>query len=98
MALGLLEDGGEVGVLVADEELPPSFSPTPRPITPKAMAMMSIVAQDRIQNHFERRETHDGTMVAGFERKRRDRARARARWSCRQQNNVVVICENNFAR
>lgn len=78
MALGLLEDGGEAGVLVAGEELPPSFSPTPKP-TPKAMEMMSIVAQDRIQNHFERRETHDRAIVAGLERKSRDRARARAR-------------------
>jgi hypothetical protein len=73
VALGLLEGGGEVGVLVAGEELPPSFRPTPSP-TPNAIAMRSIVPQDRIQNHFERRDSHDGDMVGGCKRKGWDRA------------------------
>jgi hypothetical protein len=69
VALVLLEMGMVDGGVPGDGvEPPPSFRPTPRP-TPKAMTITNIVAQDRIQTHFERRDTHDGDMVVGFRRR-----------------------------
>lgn len=63
VAFGLLDDGGKVGVLAGGEELsPPWFRPMPSP-TPKAMARITTVETEKIQNHFPRREIHDEGMA-----------------------------------
>jgi hypothetical protein len=63
VALGLLDEGGKVGVLAGGGlSPPPLFRPMPSP-TPKAMAITTIVETVRIQNHFPRREIHGEGMV-----------------------------------